>query len=110
MRPMEEKPRLEWGRNLPGELLEKWPKDESGAPVGAAFLTSSAQLDLADTVIRSLLEAYGIPCVIRYPNNGGFGNLMLGVSAEGVDIYVPETLLADAKNILEGEAQDDEEL
>ena len=35
---------------------------------------------------------------------------MLGMSAEGVDIYVPETLLEDARNILEGDAVNDEEL
>ena len=35
---------------------------------------------------------------------------MLGISAEGVDIFVPATMLEDAKNILEGEAEDEEEL
>ena len=33
---------------------------------------------------------------------------MLGMSAEGVDIYVPETMLDEAKNILEGESEDEE--
>ena len=33
---------------------------------------------------------------------------MLGMSAEGVDIFVPETMLEEAKNILKGESEDEE--
>ena len=36
------------------------------------------------------------------------GNLMMGMSAEGVDIFVPETMLEEAKNILEGESENEE--
>ena len=57
-----------------------------------------------------MLDSFYIPYVKKYPHYGGFGNLMLGISAEGVDIFVPATMLEDAKNILEGEAEDEEEL
>ena len=40
-----EGPKLEWGRDLPGEMLEKWPKDENGELVAAAHLTSCSQFD-----------------------------------------------------------------
>ena len=79
---------LDWTRDLPGKMAERWPKDEQGNFVEAAY----------------------IPYVKKYPHYGGFGNLMLGISAEGVDIFVPATMLEDAKNILEGEAEDEEEL
>ena len=103
-----DEPRLEWGRDLPGELLEKWPKDEKGEPVPAVWLTGCTQFDMSDAIITSLLDSCGIPFYKRYPHYGGFGNLMLGMSAEGVDIYVPETMFDEAKNILEGESEDEE--
>ena len=101
-------PKLEWGRDLPGELLEKWPKDESGEPVPGARLTRCTQLDMGDAILTGVLDSCGIPYYRRYPHYGGFGNIILGMSAEGVDIYVPETMLEEAKNILEGESQDEE--
>lgn len=101
-------PKLEWGRDVPGEVLEKWPRDENGELVQAAYLTSCSQLDMGDTILEGLLDSCGIPCVRRFPHYGGFGNLVMGMSAEGVDIFVPETMLDEAKNILEGESEDEE--
>ena len=60
-----------------------------GAYVPAAKLTGCSQLDMGEAIINSLLDSCGIPHFTRYPHYGGFGNLMLGVSAEGVDVYVP---------------------
>ena len=90
---------LDWARDLPGKMAERWPKDEQGT-----------QLDLGDAIVTGMLDSFDIPYVKKYPHYGGFGNLMLGISAEGVDIFVPATMLEDAKNILEGEAEDEEEL
>lgn len=100
----------EWSRDLPGKLADCWPKDEKGEYIAPAKLTSCTQLDMGDAIVEGLLDSAGIPHFKRYPHYGGFGNLMLGMSAEGVDIYVPETLLEDARNILEGDAVNDEEL
>ena len=93
-----------------GTCADSWPKDEKGGYVAPAKLTSCTQLDMGDAIVEGLLDSAGIPHFKRYPHYGGFGNLMLGMSAEGVDIYVPETLLEDARNILEGDAVNDEEL
>ena len=103
-----DEPKLEWGRDMPGEVLEKWPKDENGDFVQAAYLTNCSQLDMGDAIVESLLDSAEIPHFRRYPHYGGFGNLMLGMSAEGVDIFVPETMLEEAKNILEGESENEE--
>ena len=93
----------EWGRDLPGKLSELWPKDGNGQFV-------ATQLDMGDAIVESLLDSAEIPHFRRYPHYGGFGNLMLGMSAEGVDIFVPQTMLEDAQNLLEGDAENDEEL
>ena len=103
-----EGPKLEWGRDLPGEMLEKWPKDENGELVAAAHLTSCSQLDMSDAILTGVLDSCNIPYFKRFPHYGGFGNLMMGMSAEGVDIFVPETMLEEAKNILEGESENEE--
>ena len=48
----------------------------------------------------NLLEAYGIPYVCEYPNNGLFGKLIMGYPPGGMELFVPETLLEDAQNVL----------
>ena len=101
-------PELEWGRDLPGDLAEKWPKDENEDFVPAAWLTNCSQIDMGDAILTGVLDSCGIPFYKRFPHYGGFGNLMLGMSAEGVDIFVPETMLEEAKNILKGESEDEE--
>ena len=105
-----EGPKLDWARDLPGKMAKKWPRDERGEFAAAAYLTSCSQLDMSDAIITGMLDSFELPYVRKYPHYGGFGNLMLGISAEGVDIFVPETMLEDAKNILEGESEDEEEL
>ena len=56
----------------------------------------------------SLLEAYGIPYVCDYPNNGLFGKLIMGHPPSGMEVYVPETLLEDAQNLLSADIVDEE--
>ena len=101
-------PKLEWGRDLPGDLLDRWPKGENGECDVPAYLTSCSQLDMSDTILTGLLDSCGIPYFRRFPHYGGFGKLVLGMSAEGVDIFVPASMLEEAKNIIEGESEDEE--
>ena len=105
---MEEKIKLEWGRKITGELLERWPKDENGELIEPVFLTHCASIDMSDEMLVNLLEAYEIPCVRQYPNDGDFGRLVLGMSGTGVDIYVPITMYEDAVNLSEGSAEYEE--
>lgn len=97
--------KLEWGKRLTGDTLNRWPKDENGEPVEPVFLTHCMNLDLSDEMLVNLLEAYNIPCIRQYPNDGDFGRLVLGISGTGVDIYVPKTLYEDAVNLSEGSAE-----
>ena len=104
-------PKLGWGFTEYGKELKNWPKDERGEPVPPAFLTHCGSLDMEDEMLANLLEAYGIPCLRRFPENGSFGRVVLGMSGNGADIYVPETMLEDAKNLIseDGEYDDDEQ-
>lgn len=105
---MNEEAKLEWGRKLTGELYERWPKEENGEPVEPVFLTHCMSLDMRDEMLVNLLEAYGIPCLRQYPNDGDFGRLMLGMSGPVVDVYVPRNMYEDAINLSEGSSEYEE--
>jgi len=87
----------------------EWPNDENGEPVPPVYLKhiSGGPLDLE--LALNLLEAYGIPHVSEFPNNGLFGKLIFGHPPSGMEIYVPETMLEDAQNILSAEIVEDED-
>jgi len=94
-----------WYRTLPGETYSKWPKAD-GEPEQPVFLKHCTSLDMEDEMLINMLTAYGIPAVKLYPSNGSFGVVVLGMSAEGSDIYVPASLLSDALSLIGGENND----
>ena len=98
-----------WKRSLPGELYERWPKDENGEPEEPVLLGTAVNLNLFDELVVNMLEAYGIPCLCRYPGNGSFGKLILGISGEGTEIYVPKSMLEDAAALCSNSAEFEEE-
>ncbi len=105
---MSESMKESWSTEFPGKLPDRWPKDEKGEYEAPSYLKSCLQLNMEDTMTVSMLEAYGIPCIKMFPHYGGFGKLMIGISAEGVAIFVPESMREDAAALLEGEVEDDE--
>lgn len=90
----------EWGRRLPGNLYERWPKDEAGQPEPPIYLCHCRGIDMDETMLVTRLEAFGIPCLRQYPNDGQFGKLILGVSGSGVDIFVPASVWEDACELI----------
>ena len=98
-----------WGRVIRGELYDRWPKDENGEPEEPAWLCNCINLNMGDELTINMLEAYGIPCLKIYPGDGEFGRLVLGMSGQGTDVLVPQSLLEDAKALLSGEAEIPEE-
>ena len=86
-----------------------WPNDENGEPITPAYLKhiSGGPLDLELSL--NLLEAYGIPHVSEYPNNGAFGKLIFGHPPSGMEIFVPETMLEDAMNVLSADVVEDDD-
>lgn len=89
-----------WGFEKIGDKVENWPKDENGTPVSPAFLEHITGTQLDIDMELNVLSAFDIPAITAYPNNGDFGRLILGFAGTGVDVYVPETMLDDARNIL----------
>ena len=98
------------GKKAHRRSSQKVAKGKNGEPIEPVFLTHCKCLDISDEMIVNLLEAYGIPCIRLYPNDGDFGRLILGTSGTGVEIYVPKTMYEDAVNLSEGSAEYDEEL
>ncbi len=94
---------FDWGRAIPGELLKRWPENENGEPERPAFLCNCDNIDMSDILRVNMLEAYGIPCLRIYPGDGSFGRVVLGMSGQGTDIYVPESLLEDATELCKEE-------
>ena len=78
---------------------ENWPVDENGNPIAPTYLKHLGGSPADIEVEVSLLQAYNIPVILEYPNDGEFGKIMLGHAGGGVDVYVPETMLEDAQNV-----------
>ncbi|MCL1829302.1 MAG: hypothetical protein FWG32_07385 [Oscillospiraceae bacterium] len=93
--------------SFPGILLKKWPVDDKGDPEPPVFLTHRSGSNLDDETLVAMFDAYGIPCLRRYPSDGDFGRLVFGVPASGVDIFVPASMHNDATALLEGESDDE---
>ena len=96
----------DWAKREYGKTLENWPKDEQGEPVTPAFLTMCSPLDMQAELTQGLLESYGIPSLRMAPGDGAFGELILGMGGTGLDIYVPETMLDDAKALMEADNEE----
>ena len=99
---------VEWGKSGPGLVSGEWPKDEFGFGEEPVYLCSRSNTDLSDELTVNMLGAYGIPCLRTYPGNGSFGRVVMGTSGTGVDIFVPKSMLEDAKMLTEGETADEE--
>ena len=95
--------RIKWGKYMDGELLAAWPKDENGQPEEPAYLCMRYCTDLSDKLTVNMLQAYGIPCLCMARGEGSLGRVVLGISGYGVEIYVPRSLLNDAKVLIEEE-------
>ena len=105
-----ERPKDSWNWSRHPRLLEKWPRTPEGTPEAPAFLCHAAATNMEADMIVNMLDAYGIPCLQELYNDGSFGRVIMGTPGTGVWLYVPETLLEDAKALMTEEETDDEEL
>lgn len=96
-----------WAFGKKKKIMDKWPKKVNGEMISPAFLMHVGGNPMDSELTLSLLDAYGIPAVCQYPNDGSFGKLIMGHAGGGVDIFVPETLLEEAKDILNAEIIED---
>ena len=94
----------DWGlKKSPDEKLENWPVDEQGEKVPPVLFKHLGGGPTDMSVELSMLDAYNIPYILEYPNNGDFGIVIMGHAGGGVDIFIPETMLEDAQNIFNSE-------
>ena len=102
---------MDWSLKKNKDEKPAWPLagDGEGESVAPAFLTHihGGPLDMELTL--NLLEAYGIPYVCEYPNNGLFGKLIMGHPPGGMEVFVPETMLEDAQNLLNADLVEEDE-
>lgn len=104
LRPL---PEAEWGRReAAGSLLERWPKGADGQPERPVFLCHRSCVDMDDKLTVGKLRAYGIPVLTQLPGDGQFGELVLGMAGLGVDLFVPESLGEDARELIKEETED----
>ena len=100
---------FKWGRKKHDRITERWPKDEKGELISPVLFQHVLGSELDVEMAVNLLEAYGSPVLRKAPGDGGFGELFLGASGFGVDLYVPETMLEDAQNIVSGDIVEEEQ-
>lgn len=86
-----------WGFRQ-GDLPEHWPSGPDGQPEQAALLIAAqSELGGGADVLLSMLNSYEIPAF----KSGSLGKVIFGFAGRGVDIYVPQSMLEDAKEILD---------
>lgn len=94
--------------------FKNWPRGSDGEPVSPALLTTDSDFEAYGGLVTSKLESYGIPFFTRCGKNGQVGRVIGGFSAAGLEIYVPQDLLEDAKELLRpvpgAEAEEEEEI
>jgi hypothetical protein len=94
-----------WGQSRLGSLYEEWPKKD-GVPEDPVFIKHCSSVDMEDEMLVNMLSAFGIPAVKQYPANGGFGKIVIGMSGEGTDIFVPTSMLNDALSVIGGQSNE----
>lgn len=87
----------------------QWPVDGSGQKEKAVRLMNSFDSAADSDMTISLLAAYGIPCFKYYDLDGGAGKVINGFSGYGASLYVPQTMLEEANNILNAQAVEEDE-
>ena len=78
---------FKWGRKKFDRITERWPKDEKGETTPPVFFQHVQGTEIDVEMAVNLLEAYGIPALRKAPGDGSFGEILLGSSGYGVDIY-----------------------
>jgi len=76
---------------------------------GAALLMT-AKDELQANVVESLLKVYGIPIRRVFKGNDVFGKVIMGLTVNGIDLYVPSSALLEARGLIENVAPEGEDL
>ena len=96
-----------WACSEKNDLTERWPKNEKGEPEEPVLLCTCRSVDLCDELKINMLEAYGVPCLRIMPGNGSFGKVVLGMSGQGSELYVPKSMYDEAVELCKEENNED---
>ena len=96
---MSDEVKLTWGK-AEHDLSERWPKSADGTPEEPALLTVAMDTNAEADMLCSMLRAYDIPVLRRYEGDGAFGKVVLGTPGHGTELYVPSSMLEDAKALI----------
>ena len=96
---MSDEVKLTWGK-AEHDLSERWPRSADGTPEEPALLTVAMDTNAEADMLCSMLRAYDIPVLRRYEGDGSFGKVVLGTPGSGTPLYVPSSMLEDAKNLI----------
>jgi len=86
----------------------QWPLEENGEKEKAVLLQSTFDSPADVDMVISFLQAYGIPCFPYYAHEGGAGKVINGFSGYGADLYVPQSRLEEARELLNAHPIEDE--
>jgi soluble P-type ATPase len=90
------------------DIVKGKDMDEFEDSVGAALLMT-AKDELQANVVESLLKVYGIPIRRAYKGNDAFGKVVMGLTVNGIDLYVPSSALSEARGLLENTTPEGED-
>ena len=77
-----------------------WPTTDEGELERRAFLCNVSDISVEGDMTIRMLQAFGIPVTIKYERGNQPARAMWGFSAAGKNIYVPESMLNEAKELL----------
>lgn len=73
-------------------------------------LLMTAKDELQANIVESLLDAYDIPLRRAYKGNDSFGRVFMGLTVNGIDLFVPKSKLEEAAGIIENEMPEEVEV
>lgn len=94
-----EKDQSIWGQAARG-VPKTWPKDARGKLEQPALLTNLPEGPIAD-MTRNMLEAYGIPAMEIFQDDGTFARVLMGTSSYNVGLFVPASRQEEARALLD---------
>ena len=96
---MSDEVKLTWGKTE-NDLSERWPRSADGTPEEPALLTVAMDTNAETDMLCAMLRSYDIPVLRRYEGDGAFGKVVLGTPGHGTELYVPASMLEDAKALI----------
>lgn len=87
-----------------------WPVDESGEPEAPAWLVNVGGNQMDFELTAAMLRSFGVPVLRVYPQGRLSLRVVMGFTGGGMDLYVPRSLLEDARQLLAGGGEIAEEV